>query len=521
MPVAAGTGCVGPLAASEKRHAGMRRLQRFSFHIARTSSAREIEEATALQRGDECGDESLSAAAARPAPELLLTPWSARVRRLLAERAPLSTAKNAAGYPHLAIDPPCPHPLDPAPVLYARALGAKMWDIDGNEYLDFNNAFGPHLLGYNHPEVMQAIRKEMETAGLHYNFPYTRDKQSQLAEILVGASPAVDKVCFFNSGSDATAMALRAARAHTGKPKLGIFDGAYHGTHDYSMVAFDPSRPASDLQPPTVFTSDGIPVSVLEGVSVLPYNTAEAFERIRAQKHQLAVVMVQAVQASNPRMGMGPWLRELAAVCRECGVLLAFDEIVTGFRMAWGGGHVYYDVLPDLVCYGKVIGGGMPIGAVGGRAAVMERFAHALNGLFPVADDGVARRVRAARAEQKWQGRDVAAATPGEVARAGLANVQGVFGAIGTFNASPLSLAAGVAALNVLWQRKDAVYPWLERTNARIARSINTWCVSAEPPYEASVVFGGGAYHLRVHNYHDQNSGLTEISLRVEMPRVY
>ena len=269
-----------------------------------------------------------------------LTPWSRLVRQRLVERTPLSSAKNAAGYPHLAIEPLNPHPYDPAPMLYARALGAKMWDLDGNEYLDFNNAFGPHLLGYNHPDVIQAVQEEMAN-GLHYNFPYTRDKQSQLAALIAGASPAIDKVCFFNSGSDATAMALRAARAHTGKPKLGIFDGAYHGTHDYSMVAADPASADPAARPQPIFTSDGIPECVLGGSTVLPYNTPAAFARIREQQDELALVMVQAVQASNPRMGMGPWLCELAAVCKECGVLLAFDEIVTGFRMAWGGGHVY------------------------------------------------------------------------------------------------------------------------------------------------------------------------------------
>jgi len=257
---------------------------------------------------------------------------------------------------------------------------------------------------------------------MHYNFPYTRDKQSALAELIVGASPAIDQVVFFNSGSDATAMALRAARAHTGKPKLGIFDGAYHGTQDFFQVAAAPGNTDRE-RPEMAFTSDGVPECVAGGVSLLPYNTPAAFDRIREQAGELAMVMVQAVQASNPRLGMGPWLRELAEVCQECDVLLAFDETVTGFRMAWGGGHVYYDVKPDLVTYGKVIGGGMPIGCVGGRAAIMRRFGTALNGLFPLADGA-------------------ASGSDEPISAGGMAEGSGVFGAIGTFNGFPLALVS-------------------------------------------------------------------------------
>merc|ERR1712216_67539 len=156
--------------------------------------------------------------------------------------------------------------------------------------------------------------------------------------------------------------------------------------------------------------------------------------------------MIQAVQASNPRLGMGPWLKELERVCRECDVLLAFDETVTGFRMAWGGGHVYYGIKPDLVTYGKVIGGGMPIGCVGGRTEIMRRFGTALNGLFPLAE--------------------VATGLTGDapIAADGKAENVGGFGAIGTFNGFPLALAAGVATLRILERRKDEVYPWLEST---------------------------------------------------------
>ena len=144
------------------------------------------------------------------------------------------------------------------------------------------------------------------------------------------------------------------------------------------------------------------------------------------------------------------WL--YAQVCRECDVLLAFDETVTGFRMAWGGGHVYYGVTPDLVTYGKVIGGGMPIGCVGGRASIMRRFGSALNGLFPLAENALA------------------AAEDAPIAAGGKAESVGVFGAIGTFNGFPLALASGLATLRVLQRRKEHVYPWLEATNRRIVR---------------------------------------------------
>ena len=288
---------------------------------------------------------------------------------------------------------------------------------------------------------------------MHYNFPYTRDKQSALAELIVGASPAIDQVVFFNSGSDATAMALRAARAHTGKPKLGIFDGAYHGTQDFFQVAAAPGNTDRE-RPEMAFTSDGVPECVAGGVSLLPYNTPAAFDRIREQAGELAMVMVQAVQASNPRLGMGPWLRELAEVCQECDVLLAFDETVTGFRMAWGGGHVYYDVKPDLVTYGKVLGGGMPIGCVGGRAAIMRRFGTALNGLFPLADGA-------------------ASGSDEPISAGGMAEGSGVFGAIGTFNGFPLAL---VSTERLRIDRRLLRPGWGER---RKKRGNPVACVSA------------------------------------------
>jgi len=197
----------------------MQRLRRVERALRPTAAATAgDDDATVAVETDALTDDADAAAA--------LTPWSERVRELLAERCPQSWAQNEAGFPLLGIDPgERRHPRDPAPMLYARAEGQKMWDIDGNEYVDYNNAFGPHLLGYNHPEVVAAVQAELVN-GMHYNFPYTRDKQSELAELLVSASPAIEQVVFFNSGSDATAMAIRAARAHTGKTKLGIFDGA-------------------------------------------------------------------------------------------------------------------------------------------------------------------------------------------------------------------------------------------------------------------------------------------------------
>ena len=166
--------------------------------------------------------------------------------------------------------------------------------------------------------------------------------------------------------------AIRVARGYTGKSKLAVFDGSYNGAHDYVLVTVDKDSPRDR---PT-FSSNlaGIPSETLDTVIMLPYRHEAAFDIIREHKDELAIVLIDAVQGSNPRLDCGDFLKELQEVCRECNVLLLMDEVITGFRMAYGGAQEFYGITPDLATYGKAVGGGMPIGAIAGPSHIMDVF---------------------------------------------------------------------------------------------------------------------------------------------------
>ena len=168
--------------------------------------------------------------------------------------------------------------------------------------------------------------------------------------------------------------AMRAARSFTGKEKVGVFDGCYHGAHDYALVHANPTSPRE--KPEGFIVGNGIPTYVRdEAQMVLPYRRDEAFELIRQHKDELAAVIIEAAQNSNPRLGLDNFLQELRDVCTETGVLLIFDEVVTGFRLSYGGAQRLYGITPDLATYGKAMAHGFPVGAVGGREDIMKVFA--------------------------------------------------------------------------------------------------------------------------------------------------
>jgi glutamate-1-semialdehyde 2,1-aminomutase len=180
--------------------------------------------------------------------------------------------------------------------------------------------------------------------------------QMKLAALLHEASPCAERVVFCNTGSEATMYAIRAARGFSGRERIALFDGAYHGAHDYGMWVTDPTSPRE--APRKLPMGHGIPRALDDLVTLLPYRHPAAFDLIRAQADTLALVLVEGVQSSNPQPGAGEFLRELAAVCREAGVLFGIDEVITGFRLAYGGAQERFDVRPDLATYGKVLGGG-------------------------------------------------------------------------------------------------------------------------------------------------------------------
>jgi glutamate-1-semialdehyde 2,1-aminomutase len=251
-------------------------------------------------------------------------------------------------------------------VVLARGEGATVWDVEGRAFTDFTMGWGSVLLGHAHPAVLSAARA---AAGAGSNFAYVSAPALALAEEIARAMPCAERVRFCASGTEATAHAVRLARAFTGRTKVLKFEGAYHGANEVGTVSLFPRRlldfPAGEP------TSAGVPPSAVVEVLVAPYNDlATTTAIVEAHRAELAAVIVEPLhRCTPPRPGFLQGLRELAA---ELGVLLIFDETVTGFRLAYGGAQEYYGVRPDLAALGKALGGGYPIGAVAGRAEVLD-----------------------------------------------------------------------------------------------------------------------------------------------------
>jgi glutamate-1-semialdehyde 2,1-aminomutase len=301
-----------------------------------------------------------------------------------------------------------------------RGDGAHVVDADGNEFVDFVLAYGPHILGHQPPHVVAAVRAQLER-GIAYG--HTIELEVELAERIVDAVASVEMVRFVNSGTEAAMSAVRLARAATGRDRIVKFAGGYHG-HADALLA----EAGSGIATLGIPGSPGVPAAAVEDTIVLPYNApsvvAAMFER---EGEQIAAVIVEPVAGNMgcvpPEPGFLDGLRDLTS---KWGALLVFDEVMTGFRVAYGGAQSLYRVRPDLSLFGKVIGGGLPVGAYGGRRDLMEQIAPS-----------------------------------GPVYQAG------------TLAGSPLAMAAGIAALDVL--RDDpGLYARLERLGQRLQAGFET-----------------------------------------------
>jgi len=255
------------------------------------------------------------------------------------------------------------------PLFARRAEGAFLETTDGRRRVDFCMSFGPLILGHAHPFVVKAVTRR---AAEGLTFAVTTEEEIQLAELLVEAIPSVEKVRLVSSGTEACMTAVRLARGATGRSKILKFSGCYHGHMDAMLVKAGSG--AADL---TAATSAGIPDSFVEHTLVAPYNDLAAVrELVALHGDELAAIIVEPVAANNgllaPADGFLAGLREIS---RACGALLVFDEVITGFRLQYGSVQAWCGVAPDLVCLGKVIGGGMPVGAVAGPAALMDHLA--------------------------------------------------------------------------------------------------------------------------------------------------
>ncbi len=255
-------------------------------------------------------------------------------------------------------------PLDQT-VVIAEGRGPRLWDVDGNEYIDYVLGSGPMLLGHAHPAVVEAVQRQAAQGSTFYclNEPIIA-----LSEVIIDAVPCAEAIKFVSTGTEATFHALRLARAFTGKQNILKFEGGFHGVHDYALVSAFGMDTTGERR--RVVDSAGIPQAASGTVIVAPYNDAEtAREVIAAHAGTLAAVIMEPMQrAITPVPGFLEAVREATT---EHGVLLIFDEVVTGFRLAYGGAQEYFGVVPDLATYAKAIGGGYPLAAVCGRRDIL------------------------------------------------------------------------------------------------------------------------------------------------------
>ena len=299
-----------------------------------------------------------------------------------------------------------------------RAQGSRLWDMSGREYIDYLLGSGPMILGHAHPAVVAAVSEQLGKGSTYF---LLNEPIIMLAEELCRAIPCADQVRFTSTGSEATFFALRLARAYRKRDKIMKFEGGYHGSHDYALMSFTPKSPKAF--PAAMPDTAGIP-HVLEGeVLIAPYNdlaTTEALLSVYAD--ELAGVIIEPFQrVIPPQKG---FLRGLRALTERHQIPLIFDEVVTGFRFAYGGAQEYYGVVPDLAACGKIIGGGFPLAAVGGREPIMRSLDPSLEG------------------------------TPEFVAQ------------VGTLNGNPVAAVAGLATLAEL--RKPGTYPRLHQVGAAL-----------------------------------------------------
>ena len=252
------------------------------------------------------------------------------------------------------------------PRFIERGNGSKIYDIDGNEYIDYVASWGPLILGHAHPSIVEAIG----SAALHgTSFGAPTTLETKLAEAIVNAVPSIEQVRLVNSGTEATMSAIRVARGYTGRDKIIKIDGCYHGHVDYLLA-----RAGSGVATFGLSDSGGVPEDFARNTLTVAFNNLDAVKQaIEANPDEIACLILEPIMGNMgiipPREG---YLNELREITEEHGIVLIFDEVITGFRVAYGGAQTYYNVTPDMTCLGKIIGGGLPVGAYGGKRDIMR-----------------------------------------------------------------------------------------------------------------------------------------------------
>lgn len=303
------------------------------------------------------------------------------------------------------------------PLFIAKSAGSKIYDVDGNEYIDYVGSWGPMIAGHTHPRVIEAVRKAAEN-GTSFGAPTAIEVE--MAQMVIDTVPSVEVVRMVNSGTEATMSAIRLARGYTGRDKIIKFDGCYHGHGDSLLV-----QAGSGVETLGLPDSPGVPKALAELTISLPFNDLSAVkQKLEAEGRDIACIILEPIVGN---MGCLPpvdgYLEGLRKLCDEHKVVLIFDEVMTGFRVAKGGAQERYGVTPDLTTLGKVIGGGLPVGAYGGKREIMEQIAPA-----------------------------------GPIYQAG------------TLSGNPLAMAAGLETLKIL--AEDGVYEKLEVSSAKLCDGL-------------------------------------------------
>ena len=252
------------------------------------------------------------------------------------------------------------------PPFITSALGSKIYDVDGKEYIDYVCSWGPMIVGHRHPQVIEALQNVL-TKGLSYGAP--TEAEIELARMIVEAVPSIEMVRMVNSGTEATMSAIRLARGYTGRDKIIKFSGCYHGHGDFLLV-----KAGSGATTLGIPDSKGVPDDFARNTITLPFNNLNAVKKaVKAEASKIAAIILEPVPGNMgvvlPQEG---FLRGLQELCHETGIVLIFDEVMSGFRVAWGGAQSLYGVIPDMTCLGKAVGGGLPVGAFGGKKEIME-----------------------------------------------------------------------------------------------------------------------------------------------------
>lgn len=273
-------------------------------------------------------------------------------------------------YPHGEIS--AARGFDPWPFYAVQGEGAYIWDMDGNKYVDCCMCYGVLLLGHRPPMVIEALKKQLEKP-THYGCPHP--EEVDYGEKFVECVPGADMLVLCNSGNEAIHKSVSIVRSYTGKDKIAKFEGGFHGSNEYSMWSIGP---VPDLmgpldRPNPVPHASGMTKSQEENILILPFGEESAFDLIEEFANELAVVMIEPVVGPGTLTVGKEYLQMLREVTEKNGVLLLYDEVITGFRLALGGGQEYFGVLPDLATFGKAMGGGMPIGGIGVKREILEK----------------------------------------------------------------------------------------------------------------------------------------------------